>query len=90
MTGKREDAEHTFCSMGILGLAERGYLTDETTQATETLASVIREQFADRLPQNALNDAGMTIVRFNDHPDTTFADVERVFEKAEVAWDERI
>ena len=50
----------------------------------ELLSNIIYEQFRDRAV-----DGPMTCVpNFNDHPDTTFPDVERVLEKAAVKWEE--
>lgn len=47
------------------------------------LVSIIHEHYSDR-SEGRLE----TIPNFNDHPDTTFADVERVLEKAAVKWEE--
>lgn len=47
------------------------------------LTPIITDQYPDRV----CNDL-TTIVPFNNHPDTTFADVERVLEKAAVKWEE--
>ena len=56
------------------GVFEHGYWGENPTAIQ--LEAVIREQY------------GMVIPAFNDHPDTTFSDVERVLEKAAVKWEE--
>ena len=45
------------------------------------IVKVIREQYPDRSFGDCNAPSNMQIIYFNDHPDTTFADVERVFEK---------
>lgn len=50
------------------------------------LLQVIATQYPDRTTTPLAG--GVSIVEFNDHPDTTFADVERVLEKAAVKWEE--
>lgn len=52
------------------------------------IARIINEHYADRTVEHICNTSMATIVSFNDHPDTTFADVERVLEKAAVKWEE--
>ena len=49
------------------------------------ILSIIREQYPDR---STFPEWEVTIPSFNDHPDTTFADVERVLEKAAGKWEE--
>lgn len=49
------------------------------------ILEVIREHYRDRC-RNLATGRGVSL--FNDHPDTTFADVERVLEKAAVKWEE--
>lgn len=56
------------------------------TQGIDGLIPVIRSQFPDRLVQ--MPDYHHPGPTFNDHPDTTFSDVERVLEKAAVKWEE--
>lgn len=76
------------CLMGGLILGY-GY-TDDSTFATEdylpcttTIATVISEQFPDRLPSPEYRDVPTTvIVEFNDNEFTTFDDVRLVLEKA--------
>lgn len=80
--------EHHFCSLGILSLATTTSVEQLPEEVTKTLADIIREHYPDRTHLDE-HDARV-IILFNDHPDTTFDDVERVFEKAEVAWDERV
>lgn len=90
MSKQEKDA---FCSVGLLSLAEQGEVHSRLGECGRVLADIIREQFPDRaswMSASGESTPESIIVGFNDHPDTTFADVERVFEKAEVAWDERI
>lgn len=49
-----------------------------------TLVWVIDEQYPGRMEAGPHSN----VPNFNDHPDTTFADVERVLEKAAVKWEE--
>jgi hypothetical protein len=53
--------------------------------ASELLKDVISEQYPDRL-----NMAPAIIPSFNDHPDTTLADIIAVLEKASVRAQEQI
>lgn len=82
-------AKEEFCSIGLLSFALNGNPNMAVGECGKVLADIIRENYPDRLPTFSYDDNGI-IMHFNDHPDTTFEDVERVFEKAEVAWDERI
>ena len=50
----------------------------------EPLRDTIREQYPDR------RDYSAAVPTFNDHPDTTWADVELVLDKASIAWDETV
>ena len=49
-----------------------------------TLRPLIEDQYPDR----AYSYLNGSVSSFNDHPDTTFTDVERVLEKAAVKWEE--
>lgn len=44
---------------------------------------IIQAEYPGRVPVG-----NESIVQFNDHPETTFEDVERVLEKAAVKWEE--
>lgn len=48
-----------------------------------SVVKIVGEQFSDRTLLKEHKG-----VAFNDHPDTTFTDVERVLEKAAVKWEE--
>lgn len=48
----------------------------------ESLRPILTEQYGDRM------NHAKYISRFNNHPDTTFSDVERVMEKAAIQWEE--
>lgn len=52
------------------------------------LLPVLNEQFPERLNWMHYKIGLGPVVAFNDHPDTTFADVERVLEKAAIRWEE--
>jgi hypothetical protein len=54
-----------------------------TRLAIGPIVEVVGEQYPDRV--RAYYKA---IPSFNDHPDTTWADVERVLDKASARWDE--
>lgn len=45
--------------------------------------TIIQAQYPERFTRH-----GAVVPFFNDHPDTTLADVERVLEKAAVKWEE--
>jgi hypothetical protein len=79
-----------FCSVGLLSWAMNGTTSSELGECGEVLANIIREHYPERVTAPNSTSANSVIMHFNDHPDTTFEDVERVFEKAEVAWDERV
>lgn len=70
------------CVLGAANRAAGRYATDEIGLDLEWEAAVrdvISEQFPDR---------AVMVHNFNDHPDTTFADVELVLEKAQIRLDE--
>lgn len=52
-------------------------------QWTDNLIPILLAQYPDRIKGSMAE-----IPNFNDHPDTTFTDVERVLEKAAVKWEE--
>lgn len=54
-------------------------------EATVRVATVLSEQYPDRFDPNF-----NTIPHFNDHPDTTFEDVERVLSKAAILAEEQL
>lgn len=54
---------------------------NKINRATVMITKVITEQYPER--------RGRTIARFNDHPDTAWADVAAVLDKAEQRLDER-
>lgn len=78
-----------FCSVGLLSFAMKGQVDSTTGECGDLLANIIRENYPERVAGGE-EASESVIIAFNDHSDTTFADVERVFEKAEVAWDERV
>lgn len=80
------DMEHGFC---ILGAVETIFPTYGRTSATEwkALIEVIEEQYPDRCQGVRMNPLNITL--FNDHPDTTKAEVLAVMEKAAIKLEEQ-
>lgn len=63
--------------------------TCDVTAEERLLSEVVTEQYADRLP--GLGVDGVRLVpEFNDHPDTTWPDVDLVLDKAARRWDEQV
>lgn len=79
--GRGGDSHGPNCIIGALG---RELSTSLTKIAESFLAPVILDQYPGQLTKRG----SRILVRFNDHPDTTFTDVERVLEKAAVKWEE--
>lgn len=89
-------AKHTFgtgtqkCLWGHLKDVENDPVDSfNVTENALLVGSVIIEQYPDRLSALAKLIDYMTIPGFNDHPDTTKAEVIAVVEKAEVRWNEQ-
>lgn len=80
--GASMNSRGEMCIGGACETGEVGF-----SPAIQAIATVIRDQFPERV-RDAINPSMGIVVRFNDHPDTTFADVERVLEKAAVKWEE--
>lgn len=78
--GAIEDDKGRKCAIGGL------LLTNPTTNSLPFLAEITEELFPDRYRISNKHPVAI----FNDHPHTTFEDVEAVFEKAAVRWDERV
>lgn len=55
----------------------------------QALTDVVREQFPDRLGP-VLSTYKPDVAQFNDHPDTTWADLELVVEKAAIKRQEAV
>ena len=94
---KVKDGVDTHCILGAVGAAKFGnpdvlYVELEDTPEVAALAKVIGEQYYDRRKLNAEYPSVMlkssVVIMFNDHPNTTYADVERVMQKAAIAEDE--
>ena len=66
-----QDNQGRMCLLGAMG---ESFVN--CPPAEQVIEDIAREQFPARMP------AGADFVNFNDHPDTTFADVELVLEKA--------
>lgn len=77
--GGLQDARGARCINGALMVAPSSILH---------ISGVILEQFPDRVKLYA--NGSPSIAFFNDHPDTTFADVELVLEKAQIRYDEAV
>jgi hypothetical protein len=54
----------------------------------DAVASVVREQYPDRIKADSYR--GFQMAQFNDHPDTTRADVDVVLEKASIVYEEQV
>lgn len=63
------------------GFVEWGGYWLNYANAMCVLKEVVTEQFGDR--------AGGSVANFNDHPDTTWADIELVLDKCAQKWDEQ-
>jgi len=76
---KDKEADKDTPCLGI-AMNEAGLASNHAHNA---VATIIKEQYPDRA-----NSTGMgTIVHFNDHPDTTWEDIERVVQKFEAkSW----
>jgi len=72
------------CLIGALKLSPFAHPWD--SRIILIVDEVVREQFPDRIG----GYKGRHIADFNDHPDTTFADVELVLEKAQLRFDEQV
>lgn len=69
----------------LMGAFLEVYGENNTWVGYSEVQDVVREQFPDR---GGL--AGACEILFNNHPDTTFADVELVLEKAQLRYDETV
>lgn len=93
--GEYEDEAGRVCFYGALNLA-MGFdscheVNDDVTKVGLTAEVIVREQFADRLKlaSGQVGNTGGQVVEFNDHPDTTLADVLLVLEKTAIKLDEQ-
>ena len=96
--GVYDGSNGSHCALGFIAEAHdmAGYMTyvvpssHPSRSDMETVATVIREVFPDRVPlAYADTDAG-TIACFNNDAETTKDDLELVFEKAAIRSDEII
>jgi hypothetical protein len=84
---RKSTGEH--CIMGAVGVLENSLLqllagtspSPVYEEFVASCASVIHEQYPDRIGNSSVIPAVSAIVLFNDHPDTTFDDVRVVLEK---------
>lgn len=76
------DDKGQHCMLGAFGVAY-GRIDAEWLAAFSACNDIIGEQFPER-------SEFPCVVFFNDHPATTFADVEMVLEKAQLRLDERV
>ncbi len=84
------------CALGALysalyGVPVYGHQDVEEThpEVMQRLHRIVEEQYPDRLA--GVSDDGYSILSaFNDHPDTTTEDVERVFTKSAIEAEEQI
>ena len=61
-----------------------------TVKEFEVVADVCRTQYPDRIHRMTNDIAGCVMISVNNHPETTFDDVERILEKAAIALDEAV
>lgn len=69
--------KHEYC---LLGAAQQLGFTQRLTGIK--LAPVVTEQFPERVESALRSNPAHVVVTFNDHPETTFEDVQMVLEKA--------
>ena len=78
----RYHMDESSCLLGAAMMERAVYWFSCGLTANNTLiVSIIESQYPDRIEFGVVPD-------FNDHPDTTFEDVEKVLEKAAVKWEE--
>ena len=64
-------------------------MVDGDDYAIESVVEdVVLEQYADRI--NVIDNCLRPVAQFNDHPDTTWPEAERVMEKAAMKLDEEV
>lgn len=79
------------CGLGHLHLNATRPWHDEVTAGAQTMDIIANEQYPDRVSDYLRVDADLCkFARFNDHPDTTEADVIAVMEKAAVRLNEMV
>ena len=81
-------ADERHCMVGWLIELNKYGSPAPVSEATYALARVIQEQYPGLFTHR--NNPTGAIVRFNDHKDTKFVDVQRVIEKAIVRQEEEI
>lgn len=87
--GELTDQNGGHCAIGAI-LAQN----EDEEKWTSTLAQIVMDQYPDRVDLGCAEGHGErwvnweTVASFNNHSDTTFADVERVFEKGALRVDE--
>lgn len=69
------------CARGCIGYTENNMATQAMDDADQILVEIVVEQWPDRAKTEPCYYKA-TVPCFNDHPDTTVEDVERLFEKA--------
>ena len=78
------------CLVQALGEASRGSGVT-LYKGLKAVIDVVAEQYPDRgLDRNDHPRLGVSIPAFNDHPDTTWADIEAVLDKAARRLDEQL
>lgn len=71
------------CMYGAIYYTQPGQALSESWMS-QMLYHIVGDQYRNRVNDNMDN----RVMLFNDHPDTTFSDIERVLEKAAVKWEE--
>lgn len=67
-------------SIALHGTVAKAYIDDEYNSK---IASIISEQFPERINNKVKGENEYTITHFNDHDDTTLDDIRLVLEKAD-------
>lgn len=85
--GSMRDGKGNFCGLGHV---QNVLINDkiEFGKAWAIMNQVAHEQYPDRISENDLGPCAFA--EFNDHPDTTEAEVVTVMEKAAVRLDEEL
>jgi hypothetical protein len=91
--GILEDGEGRMCAIGALSFALCGdarsplcYWNPELWEVACRASRIANEQYPERRPASGY----FSLAAFNDHPDTTQEDVERVLAKSAIGAEEQI
>jgi len=85
-----EDGKGNYCGLGHLGLVVSEYKDPYAFWEHFEFVEVMNEVALAQYPERISSDMSLPFAAFNDHPETTEAEVVAVMEKAAVQWDERV